>query len=156
MVTITYYYRNIPKSKIHETIIDALTNALASMIELPPSLEVCIYDLPNSVYGGMDKYISNRIGINSKLSIDDIPKILVHELIHVHQRYTKLLEIKNGGMYYWRGIPYEDVMPENMDYQDYKNCPWEIDVEMKIDKLLTDCILLAKEKYLPKFDNKST
>jgi hypothetical protein len=46
-------------------------------------------------------------------------------------------------------------MPEEMSYQEYKNCPWEIDVDDRVDKLLTECLELAKKKHLAKFDNKS-
>jgi hypothetical protein len=46
-------------------------------------------------------------------------------------------------------------MPEAMSYQDYKSCPWEIDVEMKIDNLLTQALEIAKKQHLAKLDNKS-
>jgi hypothetical protein len=155
-IAVRYFYKNTQKSQVKELIISSLINSLSTLISLPNEFEICIYDLPNNVYGGMDKYIHHRIGLNASLTLEDIPKILVHELIHVHQCHTKLLEIKNGGIYYWRGIPYDNIMPDDMSYQDYKNCPWEIDVEMKIDNLLTLSLELAKKQHLTKLDNKPT
>jgi hypothetical protein len=153
---IKFYYRNFNKSLLHETIIVSLTEALSTLIALPNQLEICIYDLPNNTYGGVDKNIYYRLAINSKLMPDEIPSTLVHELIHVHQRHIKLLEIKNG-MHYWRGIPYiaENVMPEDMEFSDYKNCPWEIDVDERLVNLLTKSIELANKQHLDKLDNKS-
>jgi hypothetical protein len=40
-----------------------------------------------------------------------------------------------------------------MSYDDYKNCPWEIDVDNRVDKLLTECLQLAKKQHLSKLDN---
>lgn len=154
-VAVCYFYKNTTHCQVKELIISTLVNSLSTLIALPNTVEICIYDFPNTVYGGMDKHVHNRIGINATLALTDIPKILVHELIHVHQCHTKILEIKNNGIYYWHGIPYDNVMPEAMSYQDYKSCPWEIDVEMKIDNLLTQALEIAKKQHLTKLDNKS-
>ena len=120
-------------------------NATASLIELPETLEVCLYNFADNVYGGVDRYKHNRIGINYKLELYDIPEIVVHELIHVHQRYKRKLEIKNG-TYYWYGIPYSNKLPEEMTYFDYKETPWEIDVENKLDKLLDQVLEIVNMK----------
>jgi hypothetical protein len=113
---------------------------MATIIELPETLEVCIYPLGKNVYGGIDKYYINRIAINYDLDYEAIPKILTHELIHVSQKHTKLLEIKKNGHYYWRGIPYTNVSPEQLSYEEYRNLPWEVDVENRVDKLLTEVL----------------
>jgi hypothetical protein len=151
---VKFYYRNTHKTHLIETVITSIVDAVSTLIELPNSLEICLYDLPNEVYGGVDKNIYYRIGINSTLQANEIPTILVHELIHVNQRHTKLLEIKQG-VYYWRGIPYYNKPPDQIDYDEYKNCPWEIDVDNRVNKLLTEALELANKKHLAKLDNKS-
>jgi hypothetical protein len=155
LIDVVFYYQNSKKEAVRELIIKSLTTAVSTLISLPNTIEICIYRLPDSVYGGIDKYTPNRIGLNSLLALEDIPEIIVHELIHVSQRHTKLLEIKNNGTYYWRGIPYHNVMPENLDYDDYKNSPWEIDVDNKIDKLLTEALMLSQKQHLSTIDSES-
>jgi hypothetical protein len=154
LIEISFYYQNTPKSPVYEVMIQSLVNALGSLIELPKKLQICLYPFLDNVYGGIDKHVTNRFGININLSLEQLPKIVVHELIHIHQRHVGLLSIKQGH-YYWRNIPYSNKMPEEMSYEEYKNCPWEIDVENRVDKLLTECLELVKKKHLAKFDNKS-
>lgn len=155
MIEVSFYYQNTPKSPVHEQMIRSLAIALGSLIQLPNKLQVCLYPFLENVYGGIDQRVKNRFGININLSLDQIPKIVVHELIHIHQRHIGMLDIRSGH-YYWRNIPYGNKLPEEMSYEDYKNCPWEIDVENRVDKLLTECLILAKEKHLSKLDNKSS
>ena len=143
---ITYYYKNNQHSYKREIIISRLSDAIASIIELPTSLEICIYPLGKNVYGGIDKYHTNRIALNYDLEYESIPKILTHELIHVSQKHTKLLEIKNNGHYYWRGIPYTKVLPEEMSYEEYRNLPWEVDVQNRETKVLESALMLAVSK----------
>ena len=154
MIELSFYYQNAPKSPVHELMIASLANALGSLIELPKKLQICLYPFLDNVYGGIDKNVTNRFGININLSLEQFPKIVVHELIHIHQRHVGLLKIKQGH-YYWRNIPYGNKMPEEMSYQEYKNCPWETDVDDRVDKLLTECLELIKKKHLAKVDNKS-
>ena len=134
--------------------IQSLANALAAIIELPNTLQVCLYPFVDNVYGGIDKHVKNRFGININLPLDQMPKIVVHELIHIHQRHTGILAIK-GGYYYWRTIPYGNKLPEEMSYEEYKNCPWETDVDERVDKLLTESLELIKKQQSSKLDNKS-
>lgn len=128
---IKYYYQNHQYSYKHETIITLFANRVSKIIELPNSLEVCLYPLPNNVYGGIDMNHINRIGINYDLPLELIPKILTHELIHVNQKHTGILTIKSNGMCYWHGIPYTKKLPEEMSYEEYNNLPWELDVAKK-------------------------
>lgn len=154
MIEVSFYYQNTNKSPVHEQMIKSLANALGSLIELPEKLQVCLYPFMDNVYGGIDKYATNKFGINIKLPLEQLPKIVVHELIHIHQRHVGLLNIKQGH-YYWRNIPYGNQLPEEMSYEDYKNCPWEIDVDNRVDKLLTECLMLVKQQHSAKVDNKS-
>ena len=147
MIEIVFYYQNSQKSPVHEQMIKSLANALGSLIELPKKFL-------DNVYGGIDKNVTNRFGVNINLSLEQLPKIVVHELIHIHQRHVGLLKIKQGH-YYWRNIPYSNKMPEEMSYQEYKSCPWETDVDERVDKLLTDSLELIKKQHSAKVDNKS-
>lgn len=143
---IRYFYKNNQHSYKHESIITYFSNAIAQVIELPPTLEVCLYDLGPEVYGGIDMYMINRIGLNYDLSFEDLPKILTHELIHVHQKHTKLLEFRINRHYYWRGIPYTNKTPEQLTHEEYQNLPWEIDVKERQSKVLQMALdLLSKD-----------
>jgi hypothetical protein len=133
-VNVRYFYQNTKTDKVREVMIDKLTNTVSELIELPQIIDVCLYKLDENVYGGIDQYVMNRLGLNNSLTLEELPQILVHELIHVHQRHTKQLEIKNN-TYYWRGIPYHNVDTE-LTFEKYKNTPWEIDVQNRQTKVL--------------------
>jgi hypothetical protein len=96
LIEVSFYYQNTPRSPVHEQMIKSLANALGSLIELPNKLQVCLYPFLDNVYGGIDQRVKNRFGINVNLSLDQVPKIVVHELIHIHQRHVGMLDIKGG------------------------------------------------------------
>ena len=60
---VRFFYQNNQHSYKHEIIIDRFAQAVGKVIELPPLLEVCLYDLGKNVYGGIDMYRINRVGI---------------------------------------------------------------------------------------------
>lgn len=140
---IKYFYQNNQYNNKHEVIITSFTNAVSKIIELPDTLEVCLYPLPDNVYGGIDALHVNRIGINYDLPFERIPKILTHELIHVNQKHLGYLRINSKGMCYWHGIPYTSKLPEDMTHQEYTNLPWEIDVEMRIKDIYSRALGLV-------------
>jgi hypothetical protein len=141
-VDVRYFYQTDKRNYQQEAIIDKFANAISKIIELPPLLEVCLYPLDENVYGGIDMLRINRIGINSTLPFDAIPKILAHELIHVHQKHKGFLKIKSDGTCYWHGIPITKKLPEDMTYEEYSNLPWELDVTNKQMKVLSEAINL--------------
>ena len=143
IVEIKYYYQNNQYSNNHETIITLFANAVSKVIDLPNTLEICLYPLPDNVYGGIDLTRVNRIGINYDLPVNILPKILTHELIHVHQKHTGILTIKSNGMCYWHGIPYTKKLPENMSYEEYNNLPWELDVAKKQQEIYSQALNLV-------------
>jgi hypothetical protein len=133
---VKFFYQNKPRTPEKELLIKNFANLLATVLELPPSIEVCLYDLGGRVYGGIDTHVLNRLGINYNLDVNAIPLILTHELIHVSQKHTKLLEIKRNGHFYWKGIPYTNKLPEELTQTEYENLPWEIDVQNRQTKVL--------------------
>ena len=51
---INFFYKNNQHSYKHEIIIISFATAVSKVIDLPESLEVCLYDLGENVYGGID------------------------------------------------------------------------------------------------------
>ena len=137
---IKFFYQNNQRSYKHEAIVTSFANLLSQLIELPDYLEVCLYPLEENVYGGIDVNRVNRIGLNIKLPYMDIPKVLTHELIHVNQKHIGLLKIDARGMCYWRGIPYTNKDPDDMTYEEYTNLPWELDVQQRQSRLLSEAL----------------
>jgi len=111
--------------------ITSFSNAIATVIELPETIEVCLYPLAPNMHGGIDRDRVNRIGLNYNLLMQDIPVILTHELIHVHQKHKGFLKIDHTNKCYWHGIFQTDKLPEQMTYEEYENLPWEVDVRNK-------------------------
>jgi hypothetical protein len=142
-VDVRYFYQNNQHSYKHEALITSLTKAISQVIELPELIEVCLYDLGENVYGGIDMYRVNRIGINYDVPFDIVPKILAHELIHVHQKHKGTLRIARDGTCFWHGIPITKKLPDDMTYDEYSNLPWEMDVKHKQSSVLSESL-----KYL--------
>ena len=88
---VKFYYQNKTHKPQLESLIRNFSSVIEQVIELPTSIEVCLYDLGHSVYGGIDMHVLNRLGINYNLTVQEVPLILIHELIHVSQKHKKLL-----------------------------------------------------------------
>ncbi len=140
---IRFFYKNNQQSYKHEVIITSFATAISKIIELPESLEVCLYPLEHNVYGGIDKFKDNRLGINYNISYESLPKVLTHELIHINQKHTGKLRIAQNGMCYWHGIPYTKKLPEEMSYEEYQNLPWELDVVNRQQKIFKEALELV-------------
>lgn len=140
---IKFFYQSKQSSREKEVIITSFSNAVSRVIDLPPSLEVCLYSFPGNVYGGIDMNVINRIGLNYNLPVDAIPMILTHELIHVHQKHTGKLKTSPNGSCYWNGIFYTKTKPEDMSHEDYQNLPWELDVANKQQKIFSEALKLV-------------
>lgn len=143
---IRFFYQNNQRSYKHEVIIASFANLVSNLIDLPAEIEVCLYPLEKNVYGGIDVNRVNRIVMSTHLMYEDIPRILTHELIHVSQKHTGLLTIDQRGMCRWKGIPYTDKSPEDMTYKEYSNLPWEVDVQNREVKLLSEALRLYNSK----------
>lgn len=137
---IRFFYQNNNHSYKQEVVITSYANAISRIIELPPLLEVCLYDLGESVYGGIDLIRMNRIGINYNLPYDVIPKILTHELIHVHQKFKGTLKITPGNKCYWHGIFITSKSIDDMTHEEYMNLPWEIDAYHRQQSILSEAL----------------
>lgn len=137
-MNVVYYYQGKP-NKEYEVIITSFSNLLSQVLDLPDTLEVCLYPLPPNVHGGIDTVRVNRIAMNINLLPSDIPKILTHELIHVSQKHTGLLTVVKG-ICHWRGIPYTNKKPEELTYEEYENLPWEVDVRNRQESVLKQAL----------------
>lgn len=140
---VRFFYQDNKSLHQHEIIIRNFTEAVSKVISLPPLIEVCLYDLGKNVYGGIDMHRINRVGINTSVPLEQIPKVLTHELIHVSQKHTGILKIKRDGSSYWHGILITKQMPEDMPYEEYENLPWELDVKYRLDQVFTDALNLV-------------
>jgi len=147
-VDIRYFYKNKPQKIKAEAIIDSFANAIGEVIELPNTIEICLYDLGKNVYGGIDMYAVNRIGLNYDLDYESIPLILTHELIHVNQKHKKHLEVRRNGYYYWMGIPHSNKPLDQLTFEEYQNLPWEVDVIQRQTKVLQMAMEILAKKVL--------
>ena len=120
----------------HQAVILSLFRITRQVLELPPTIQVVFEDMGDSVYGDtkLNPRFLNRVTMNSRLFVRDLPSVFTHEIIHVHQTYTKLLEVDASGTIYWRGHPYRHV--DNLTYDEYIRLPWEADVVQRHGQLL--------------------
>lgn len=134
-----YQGRNQRKPE-HEIIVTEFAKLVGKVIELPDIIEVCLYPLQENIHGGIDILKVNRLGLNINLPLDNVPKVLTHELIHVNQKHKDMLRIDRTGRCYWYGIPYNKQNPEEMNYQDYLDLPWEADVQNRLDFVFKEAL----------------
>lgn len=137
---IRFFYQNNQRSYKKEIVLASYAEAIAKVIELPPLIEICLYDLGENTYGGIDLLRLNRIGINYNLNYDELPKILTHELIHVHQKFKGTLKILHNKKCYWHGIFITDKQQDSMTHDEYMNLPWEVDAYYRQQQILSDAI----------------
>lgn len=133
---VNFYYQHQLKLKHYEAVIQSICNRAELFLSLPPEVDICLYRLNNSTYGGIDRLKLNRLVLSTNLNLKNIPLILVHELIHISQRHTKMLQIYNDGSYVWMGKFVTRVEPEQLPANEYLNLPWEIDVHNRLPSLL--------------------
>lgn len=133
---VNFYYQHHLNLKHYEAVIQAICNRAELFLSLPPELDICLYRLNPSTYGGIDRIKSNRIVLSTDLNLKNIPLILVHELIHISQRHTKMLQIYNDGSYVWMGKFVTRTDPEQLPPNEYLNLPWEVDVTDRLPSLL--------------------
>ena len=133
---VSFFYQPNLNLKHYEAVITAICNRAELFLELPSTLDVHLYRLNPSTYGGIDHHKLNSIVLSTDLQLKSIPMILVHELIHVSQRHTNMLRIYNDGSYVWMGKFYTRTSPELLPKDEYLNLPWELDVNDRLPLLL--------------------
>lgn len=138
-VQVNFQYQVPGRNLQKESIIRSVTQRVAGVISLPQFIEVYIYNLGVAVQGGIDNSM-NRVILNSTLTIPEIPKILIHELIHVNQKYTGKLVVSGDGMYLWEGRVYNAKHPEKLTRAEYLALPWEADVVSNIATIVNKAL----------------
>lgn len=133
---VNFFYKNLTLAPDKELIIKNICSHATDVLNLPDTLDICLYHLPYATYGGIDRKKINRLVLSYDLPIKQIPLILTHELIHIDQRYTGLLEITKDGWYIWQKKFYLKSDPDSLTYDQYKNLPWEMDVECRLHTTL--------------------
>lgn len=115
-----------------------LCKCVAKVIELPPEIEIEFAKLAPNVYGETLLFgrFRNRFRISDTLSPKEIVKPIVHELIHIHQVHMGKLKVMRDGTHIWMGRQYRNVDPNLLENRDYRNLPWEQDVENNLENVL--------------------
>lgn len=120
-----------------EALCETICDKLSSVLTLPDDIIIEVIKMSPSAYA--ETYLhyknSHRIRLNKELSINDIIIPLTHELIHLEQLTTGRLMINHEGLYIWEKTPY-NVNMNDLNYGDYLQLPWELDVHNRLPKLL--------------------
>lgn len=106
---------------------------LKNHIDLPDSIEIAFANIHESVYGAthLNSRFKNRITINSSLTYNEIPPVLIHEFIHLNQIKMGRLYGMSNGMYKW-----DNKIYNIKNYPNYDELPWEVDVVNRQHNLL--------------------
>lgn len=133
---VRYIYNSGIPYQAREIVCSKLTLAAANVISLPGEIEICFTKLASNEYGNtvFDHRFKNRVNINCTLNVVEIPRVLIHELIHVHQMHTGKLKITKHYLF-WNGKQHNHA-PSSLTYADYLQLPWEQDVINTLDQVM--------------------
>lgn len=140
MSTLSQQVRYIYAGSVHlpqwEIVITQLCSGARSVLSLPDTIEIVFDDLGPAVYGDtkIDGRTRNRITVNTSLQLRDLPPIIVHELIHLHQCHTGRLRGDGHGGVLWGNRRYTDI--DALSWEEYCRLPWEADVLATHDRIL--------------------
>lgn len=143
MTTVTIFADS--HDPVKEKVFGLVVNAARSFLKLPDLIEVIVMKLQPNVYGGVDHRHMHKIAINSALTAEESAKILIHELIHVEQRYTGRLQVKRN-MMYWDGRPKTVEHATTMTLAAYKSLPWEVDAYSRQNELAQKISAAIRQK----------
>lgn len=145
-MNVTFYYQKTKPKHDYEVIITSFSIAVSKVLDLPDTVEVCLYKLGGNIYGGIDYHRINRIALDYDMPLMALPKILTHELIHVNQKHTGIFKTTRGGICYWHGVPYNTNSIDNLSYEEYLNLPWEMDVVHRQQQVFKKALELVDKK----------
>lgn len=92
----------------------------------------------------LDPRWCGRMRLNAGLQPREVPLILAHELMHVHQVHTGELRPVSSGGIMWRGVLYTDTA--NLPWEQYMQLPWEMEAYEWQEWLLAEILRLSTDK----------
>jgi hypothetical protein len=136
-MNIRFIYQSNDYDIIREKTSKLVCDFISTLLDIPNNIEIVFAIMDKSLYGNtiLDPRFKNRININNTLTSKEIPYVLVHELIHLHQIKTGRLSVTSNGIYVWNKIQYN----LNSDI-DYTTLPWEKDVVAKQTHILNSTL----------------
>jgi hypothetical protein len=145
MLVIRFTYQGDDYSLAREIVSTRLCESISTIIALPNEIEIRFANLGKSVYGAasLEHRFKNRIAINNTLTVREIPEVLVHELIHLHQIHIGLLSVSRTGIYSWKNKQYKINNPKTMTVENHNQLPWEVDVAIKQQTVLSAALAHA-------------
>jgi|TARA_R110000822_G_scaffold79673_1_gene190355 hypothetical protein len=114
-----------------------ICKSIEKFMSLPEYLTIEFLEMYPNTYGetSLDHKSMKKVRLNIDLSVNDLLIPLVHELIHVNQMHTGKLLMSHSGVYVWENTTYlyqSTILP----YKDYKQLPWEVDVDNRQPEIL--------------------
>jgi len=119
-----------------KALIQEICDSVSTIISLPNSVEIVIRTVNKSIHGFLDVNAINKIHLSSELLLPDIPIVLVHELIHLHQKHIGDLQGAGHHAIFWKNKAYTKPDYSKMSLQEYNTYPWEADVVKKQQEIM--------------------
>lgn len=139
-MSIRFIYQAGDKLADRESIVTRVIEYLSHVVDLPQDIEIVFAMLAEHEYGNtpVNPRFKNRVNINHKLTTQELPQVLLHELLHLSQIKTGKLSSTSNGQPIWNGNQY--TVPKNAEYQYYQNLPWEQEVVSRQRKILPNLL----------------
>jgi hypothetical protein len=137
--SVWFSYPGDDQTEWREVVCRKLTDAVSTVISLPEEIIIRVANLRDGTYGSaaLEFRFRNRISISSVLSAEEIPEILVHELIHLNQIHTGVLS-----SYLWNNHPCPTTI-DKLTYEQHQQLPWELDVAARRAEVLKEALIYA-------------
>ena len=133
MTSVRFIYQGDDYNIEREKVSTHICQFLANILKLPIEIQIVFAKLPDSIYGNtiVNHRFKNRITINSMLAANEVPIVLIHELVHLQQITTGRLSNTSNGKFMWD----KKIFNINDD-TDHDMLPWELDVSDHLPKLI--------------------
>jgi hypothetical protein len=138
--SIWFSYPGDDQAEWREIVCRTLTEAVSTVLPLPKEIVIRVANLGAGTYGSaaLEFRFRNRISVSTLLSAEEIPEVIVHELIHLNQIHTGMLRSSRVGTYYWN-----DRLIEATPYE---QLPWEVDVAARQQQVLQEALVYAMKR----------
>lgn len=132
-MNIKFIYQSDDKNIEREETCIKVCEYVSTILDIPNNIEIVFAIMHESLYGNtmVNPRFKNRININNQLTTDNMPQVLVHELLHLNQIKTGKLGVTSNGRYIWNGC--QITVDPNINYD---TLPWEKDVVSKQTPIL--------------------
>lgn len=140
---IYFIYSDIEQDTIKESVLNDIFKKVSSKIVLPENIEIEFKNLGKTIYAEtlLDHRYKTRVRLNAVLSVKELFRPFIHELVHLNQTHSGKLGVYRNGTPMWEGKPYITSKPiSELTYKEHSQLPWEQEASFLETRLLQEIL----------------